>query len=125
LQLLKGASLANAVVAVQNWNKNPIGILVGNRKPGQFKPIFCENSIVVRADKGGPWFRGNSWAAGNDQRMQDALNLVMLICAAVAALAFGVLGAYIICRGAFAALKMHARAFAEAPQSKPEIARVI
>jgi hypothetical protein len=58
--------------------------------------------------------------------MQDALNLVMLICAAVAALAFGVLGAYGICRGAFAALKMHARSFgAEAPQPKAEIARVI
>jgi hypothetical protein len=57
--------------------------------------------------------------------MQDALNLVMLVCAAVAALAFGVLGAYVICRSAFAALKMHARTFAETPQPKPEIARVI
>jgi hypothetical protein len=58
--------------------------------------------------------------------MQDALNLVMLVCAAVAALAFGVLAAYVICRGAFAALKMHARSFAaETPQSEPEIARVI
>jgi hypothetical protein len=56
--------------------------------------------------------------------MQDALNLVMLICAAVAALAFGVLAAYGICRAAFAALKIHARAYAaSAPQPKPEIAR--
>jgi len=58
--------------------------------------------------------------------MQDALNLVMLICAAVAALAFGVLAAYVICRVAFAALKMHARSYAaQAPQPKPEIARVM
>lgn len=58
--------------------------------------------------------------------MQDVLNLVMLICAAVAALAFGVLAAYGVCRAAFAALKMHARSYAvEAPQAKPEIARVV
>jgi hypothetical protein len=56
--------------------------------------------------------------------MQNALNLVMLVCAAVAALAFGVLAAYVICRAAFAALKMHARSYAmQAPQPKPEIAR--
>ncbi|QNI35225.1 hypothetical protein H7849_09490 [Alloacidobacterium dinghuense] len=55
--------------------------------------------------------------------MQDAINLVMLICAAVAALAFGVLAAYGICRVAFAALKMHARSYAlKAPQTKPEVA---
>jgi hypothetical protein len=57
--------------------------------------------------------------------MQDALNLVMLICAAVAALAFGVLAAYVVCRVAFAGLKMHARTYAvEAPQPKPEIASI-
>lgn len=56
--------------------------------------------------------------------MQDALNLVMLICAAVAALAFGVLAAYWICRLGFAALKMHARSYAvQAPQPKPEVVR--
>ncbi len=61
---------------------------------------------------------------GKKLRMQDALNLVMLVCAAVAALAFGVLAAYVICRVAFAALKMHARSYAvPAPQPKPEIAR--
>jgi hypothetical protein len=58
--------------------------------------------------------------------MQDVLNLVMLICAAVAALAFGVLAAYGVCWAAFAALKMHARSYtAEAPQAEPEIARVV
>ncbi|WP_158748878.1 hypothetical protein [Acidobacterium sp. S8] len=58
--------------------------------------------------------------------MQDALNLLMLVCAAVAALAFGVLSAYGICRVAFAALKMHARSYAvRALQPKPGIARVV
>jgi hypothetical protein len=48
-----------------------------------------------------------------------------LICAAVAALAFGVLAAYVVCRVAFAGLKMHARTYAvEAPQPKPEIASI-
>jgi hypothetical protein len=41
--------------------------------------------------------------------MQDAINLLMLVCASVAAMAFGVLAAYGICRAAFAILRIHAR----------------
>jgi hypothetical protein len=41
--------------------------------------------------------------------MQDAINTLMLICASVAALAFGVLAAYAVCRTAFAIFRMHAR----------------
>lgn len=64
-------------------------------------------------------------APGKKIGMQDALNLVMLVCAAVAALAFGVLAAYVACRAAFALLKIHARSYAvRAPQPKPEIARL-
>jgi hypothetical protein len=44
--------------------------------------------------------------------MQDLINSVMLICAGVAALAFGVLAAYGICRAAFAVLRIHARSVA-------------
>jgi ABC-type sulfate transport system permease component len=56
--------------------------------------------------------------------MQDALNLVMLVCAAAAALAFGVLAAYVLCRVSFAVLRIHARSIAvPAPQPKPEVAR--
>ncbi|MFZ0630022.1 MAG: hypothetical protein WA399_16145 [Acidobacteriaceae bacterium] len=40
--------------------------------------------------------------------MQDAINLLMLVCATLASLAFGVLLAYGICRGAFAMLRQHA-----------------
>lgn len=44
--------------------------------------------------------------------MQDAMNLLMLICASLAAMAFGVLAAYGICRAAFAVLRIHARSVA-------------
>jgi hypothetical protein len=56
--------------------------------------------------------------------MQNAMNLIVLMCAASAALAFGVLAAYGICRAAFAILKIHARSYAKVPQAKPEIARI-
>ncbi len=40
--------------------------------------------------------------------MQDFINLIMLICAIVASLAFGVLAAHTLCRTAFALLRLHA-----------------
>jgi hypothetical protein len=52
--------------------------------------------------------------------MQDAINLLMLACASLAALAFGVLLAYGICRTAFALMRMHVRAVAAANSPKPE-----
>jgi hypothetical protein len=126
----RATALANASAAIQNWNKNPIGILVGNRKPGQCVPDFCENGHRSRYELRPKGVRQSAGPEiekrlpGKKLRMQDALNLVMLVCAAVAALAFGVLAAYVICRAAFAALKMHARSYAvQAPQPKPEIAR--
>jgi len=51
--------------------------------------------------------------------MQDAINLLMLACASLAALAFGVLLAYGICRAAFAVIRMHARSVA-AQAAEPE-----
>ena len=44
--------------------------------------------------------------------MQDAINLLMLACASLAALALGVLLAYGVCRAAFALIRMHARSVA-------------
>lgn len=44
--------------------------------------------------------------------MQDALNTLMLVCASLASMAFGVLVAYWICRAGFAVLRIHARAVA-------------
>lgn len=51
--------------------------------------------------------------------MQSALNFLMLACASLAALAFGVLLAYGVCRTAFAAIRMHARSVA-AQSAQPE-----
>jgi hypothetical protein len=44
--------------------------------------------------------------------MQDAMNTLMLVCASLASLAFGVLAAYGICRAAFAIFRIHARSVA-------------
>ena len=59
--------------------------------------------------------------------MQSALNFLMLACASLAALAFGVLLAYAVCRTAFAAIRMHARSVAAnaaqtEAQTEPQIA---
>jgi hypothetical protein len=51
--------------------------------------------------------------------MQDAINLLMLTCASLAAMAFGVLLAYGLCRAAFAVIRMHARSIA-AHATQPE-----
>ncbi|MBT9329654.1 hypothetical protein [Paracidobacterium acidisoli] len=53
--------------------------------------------------------------------MQDAINLLMLVCAGLAALALGVLMAYAMCRAAFAALRMHARSVAAEAPAKTQI----
>lgn len=54
--------------------------------------------------------------------------MLMLICASLAAMAFGVLAAYWICRAAFAVLRIHARSVAVESatiqsQTKPQVAR--
>lgn len=41
--------------------------------------------------------------------MQNAMNMAMLISAALAALALGVMLGYVICKGLFAALRLRAR----------------
>jgi len=56
--------------------------------------------------------------------MHDAINLLMLVCASLASLALGVLGAYGILRIAFAIFRIHARSISTQPQSKPQIARL-
>ena len=60
---------------------------------------------------------------GTRNHMQDAINFLMLTCASLAALAFGVLSAYGVCRAAFAAIRIHARsvaAHAEQPEAQTE-----
>ncbi len=50
--------------------------------------------------------------------MQDMINLCMLVCAIAASLAFGVLAAHALCRGAFALLRLHASSVAESKLEK-------
>jgi hypothetical protein len=45
----------------------------------------------------------------------DAMNLVVLMCAVLAALALGVLLAYACCQMLFSLLRMHARSLAPVP----------
>ena len=55
--------------------------------------------------------------------MIDAVNMLMLICAVLASLAFGVLVAYAVCRAAFVLLRWHARSVANtAPQPQTQSA---
>ena len=55
--------------------------------------------------------------------MADLLNLVMLICASIGSLAFGILAAYGILRAGFAILRPQRR---PAPvKTQPEAARVL
>jgi hypothetical protein len=41
--------------------------------------------------------------------MQNAMNMSMLVCAILAAMALGVMLGYATCKGLFAVLRMHAR----------------
>ncbi len=54
--------------------------------------------------------------------MQNAIDVLMLICATLASLAFGVLAAYGMCRGAFVIFRIHALQVAE--RAKPRVAPV-
>jgi hypothetical protein len=57
--------------------------------------------------------------------MQDLMNTVLLICAAIAALCLGVGLAFGFCKLGFAVLRMHARSMtAQAPRVKTSVARV-
>lgn len=64
-------------------------------------------------------------ATGDEAGMQNAMDVLMLMCATLAALAFGVLAAYGVCRGAFAVFRIHALQVAQrartriAPVSQP------
>jgi hypothetical protein len=55
--------------------------------------------------------------------MQNAVNMLMLMSATAASLAFGVLAAYWTCRAAFAGLQRHA-GMIHAEQAKAQVAPV-
>lgn len=54
----------------------------------------------------------------------DAMNLLGLTCAVLAALAFGVLMAYTCCQALFAMLRMHSRSLHSGSQTKAVEAQV-
>jgi len=57
--------------------------------------------------------------------MQDFVNMVVLICAAIASLGLGVMLAYAVCRTGFAVLRLQARpAKSAAAQPKAQPAEV-
>lgn len=56
--------------------------------------------------------------------MQDVTNLVMLVCASFAAMAFGVLAAYGILRIGFSIFGIHARPVDLRQQAKHQVARL-
>ena len=62
-------------------------------------------------------------ASGEFFVMQNAVNTLMLVCATMASLAFGVLAAYWVCRVAFAGLRVHAGQVA-AERAKAQISPI-
>lgn len=54
----------------------------------------------------------------------DTMNFIGLICAVLAALAFGVLLAYSCCQALFALLRMHSRSLHPVPKSNAVEAQV-
>jgi len=57
--------------------------------------------------------------------MQDIFNSMLLICAAIASLGFGVILAFGVCRAAFAILRSQARTAQPAKvAAKPQIAEI-
>ena len=57
--------------------------------------------------------------------MQDFFNLVMLVCAALASMGFGVFVAYALFKGGFALMRWHTEQNAPAAvKSSPEVALV-
>lgn len=55
--------------------------------------------------------------------MENAVNMLMLVCATLASLAFGVLVAYGVCRTAFRVLRIHAGQVAAA-RARAQVASV-
>jgi hypothetical protein len=57
--------------------------------------------------------------------MQDVMNLVMLVCAALASMGFGVFAAYGLCKAGFALMRWHSQLNAPAMvKASAQVARV-
>ena len=57
--------------------------------------------------------------------MEDQVNMLMVFCAAVAALALGVMLGYLCCKTLFELLRLHARVSpAESAKAKTQVAQI-
>lgn len=106
---------------------SPTRILFGNKKEGQFTGFSANNSIEEDDAAGRGSWRGAGWQAqgcfaGRQLGMQNAVDVLMLICATLAAMAFGVLAAYGVCRAAFVVFRIHALQVAQ--RARTRVARV-
>jgi hypothetical protein len=114
---------------------SPSGILFANRKQGQSSPPFCENAFIgrkrddfleaiIQFEKITP-SRSSSLGEPRffEAPMQDFVNTLVLICAAIAALGFGVVLAFWMCHAGFAIMRSQVRPRKENPlPAKPRAA---
>ena len=88
-------------------------------------PVGTRIASGVSTESAVAWGMGNRLGCLPEKEpytaMQNVINLVMLVCAVFAALGFGVLSAYALCRFGFLCMRRHAASQAAAPalQSHP------
>jgi hypothetical protein len=56
--------------------------------------------------------------------MENEVNMLMVFCAAIAALALGVMLGYICCKSLFDVLRFHARLSADGAKAETQVARI-
>jgi hypothetical protein len=56
--------------------------------------------------------------------MENEVNMLMVFCAAIAALALGVLMGYVCCKSLFDVLRFHARLSHEGAKAETQVARI-
>ncbi len=104
------------------------GILLGNRNKGQFgarsETIAFDDCWAVRKISSDSWTRTlRHWRLTQKAAVvANLLDLAMLICASVSAMAFGILAAYAILRAGFALIRPQRRP--AAVKAQPQTARV-
>ena len=130
---MRGNEAAKRATWNQIGNTSTVGILSGNRKEGQSVAFSDNNGFITigwrenqrsPAMRAGTGFLSASSGRRNKKQMENAVNLLMLLCATLASLAFGVLVAYGTCRVTFRVLRGHAGHVAERARSKAQAAPV-
>jgi hypothetical protein len=76
------------------------------------QPNRCENHIEANGEQESADLSAELLSLEIAQVMSPMMNTLMLICASLAALAFGVLSAHALCRAGFGILRAHASSVA-------------